>query len=97
MAEGTYEEQRAAIVAESKKQKRKILWLTVGGFALVIAAFIVVCIFWLNLIGFSVAALLILLGTIAKLGGEAFSNAKKMEQHRLQLLDENVAGTRFKL
>ena len=96
MSAPSYEEQREQIVSESRRQKRRALLLAIAAFVVIITVFIIVCKFWLNLIGFSVVVLLILLGLTAKLGGQAVSNANQMEKHRLQLLDENAPSGGFK-
>lgn len=89
MAQQSYEEQRALIERESRQKRRRALALTIVGFVVVIAIFVSVCFFKLEWIGFSAVALLILLGLIAKLGGQAVADARQMERHRLKLLDEN--------
>lgn len=92
----TYEQQREQIVRESRHKKRLALVLTIVACALVMTAFIVVCYFKLEWIGFSVVALLVLLGLAAKLGGQTIADANKLEKHRLKLLDENEESGGFK-
>ena len=96
MAQPTYEEQRAVIEKECRKKRRTALWLTVGGILLVAAAFVVGVIVKAEWVGFFAAGALILMGFIAKIGGEAMKNANIMERHRLQLLDENTPTSRMR-
>lgn len=96
MAQRSYEEQRQAIERDSRRQKRKVALLTCGGMLLVIAAFVTGLILKPAWVGFFAAGGLILLGFLAKIGGEALANAKKFEQHQLELLDENAPAGRFK-
>lgn len=93
----SYEEQRGQLERKTKQKRRWVLVLTIAGFAVLIAAFVVVCCYRLSWIGFSAVALLILMGLIAKLSGQAIKNINQMYRHRLQLLDENAPSGKFKL
>ena len=90
-----YEEEREKILTQARKKKRGIIAITVFAAVVVIVVFLVVCKFWLNLIGFSLVALLVLIGLTVKLGGQAVSNVNKMQKHRLELLDENSQSGGF--
>lgn len=96
MAEHSYEEQRREIEKTAGKKKRQALILMIGGILLVAAAFVAGVILKAAWVGFFAAGALILMGTIAKIGGEALKNAKIFEQHQLELLDENAPSGRFK-
>lgn len=96
MAALSYEEERIRILAESRKKKRRALLLTLLASAVLIAAFILVCRFWLNYIGFSLVVFLVLIGLTVKLGGEAVGRENQMVKHRLELLDENQPHGKFR-
>lgn len=96
MASLTYEEERKKIIEESRRKKRWILLATLGVSIVLIAAFILVCMFWLNYIGFSLVVFLVLIGLTVKLGGQGVANVNKLQKHRLELLDENSPSGRFK-
>ena len=93
----SYEQERDRLERETKQKRRRVLALTSAGFVVVIAAFVAVCCYRLSWIGFSAVALLILLGLIAKLGGQAVKNINQLYRHRLQLLDENAPSGKFNL
>lgn len=90
-----YEEEREKILTQARKKKRRIIAITIIASVILIAAFLVVCKFWLNLIGFSLVALLVLMGLTVKLGGQAVANVNQMQKHRLELLDENSPSGGF--
>ncbi len=96
MAEKSYEEQRQEIDREAASKKRKVLLLTGLAMLVVIAAFVAGLMLKPEWVGFFAAGGLILLGFLAKIGGEGLKNAKIYQQHRLELLDENAPGGRFK-
>ena len=74
-----YEEEREKILTQARKKKRRIIAITIVASVILIAAFLVVCKFWLNLIGFSLVALLVLMGLTVKLGGQAVANVNQMQ------------------
>lgn len=96
MATLSYEEERTLILAQSRKKKRRALLITLLISVMLVAAFILVCRFWLNFIGFSLVIFLILIGLTVKLGGEAIGRENQMQKHRLELLDEKTPHGKFK-
>lgn len=97
MSNQTYEEKREAIIRQGNHQWRKAFWLMLGGILLIAGAFAVGVILKAEWVGFFAAGALILVGFVARVGGEAMKNARNFQQHQLELLDENEPSGRFKI
>ncbi|MGI6264917.1 MAG: hypothetical protein ACOYJY_05590 [Acutalibacteraceae bacterium] len=97
MADKTYEEKREEIVRQGNRQWRKAFLLMLGGILLIAGAFAVGVILKAEWVGFFAAGALILVGFVARIGGEAMKNARQFQHHQLELLDESAPSGRFKI